>query len=438
MELVSKLFLEYDLIGLTETHVPHKSFGVPGWRTYAAPRTLRKKEGDKSGGVAVLVRGLLEASVLRELGVADGVPPETVALEFPGWLFNSQRNVVIVLSYATRPGVKNDAYKAKYEAAVLDMLRAFCFKLRERSFEIVLMGDFNAYTRTEIGWNGQCANWTEVGDATFARTSACKQSKVDANGQGLLRLCQEVELRILNGLRTDGRAFDGSITRPSKGKREHRGLQRTGLVYLVGKARAAFHAVARLVGGVGGSEGDQAKAELDGSVIDYVISSEALISCVERLQVMPRVKDVTRLDRYLSDHCPVSIEFYYTRTGADAGVTSSVATQCTAARTSQLMGWRFLGSYSEETCAAILESMKARPDRANFRTELEKHGPTAAYRLIHQWLREEWTAAGVETVLGDGSSSGDRAGQLPTRKVLANSKIPGKLEVTTGSELYTY
>ena len=70
----------------------------------------------------------------------------------------------------------------------------------------------------------------------------------------------------------DGRELDGSITRPSKGKREHRGLQRTGFVNLVGKARAAFHEVARLVCGAGGKEGDQAQAELDGSVINYVIS----------------------------------------------------------------------------------------------------------------------------------------------------------------------
>ena len=109
-----KLFSSYDQVALTETHIPHDTFGFPGWSVFASPRQLKKYTGDTAGGVAFLLRGLLLRSLLKEYKSTDGLPPECAALEFPAHVFGISQNVVILLAYVTRPGKVTNAYKQKY------------------------------------------------------------------------------------------------------------------------------------------------------------------------------------------------------------------------------------------------------------------------------------------------------------------------------------
>ena len=38
-----KLLSGYHLVALTETHIPHDTFGFPGWTVFASPRKLKKR-----------------------------------------------------------------------------------------------------------------------------------------------------------------------------------------------------------------------------------------------------------------------------------------------------------------------------------------------------------------------------------------------------------
>ena len=99
-----------DLVALTETHIPTKIFGMPGWTVFAAPRTLRIADGERHGGVALLLRGALREGLVRRLGEVDRVPPESVAVELEGRLFGSSRNVIAIVSYTTRAGTVANTY----------------------------------------------------------------------------------------------------------------------------------------------------------------------------------------------------------------------------------------------------------------------------------------------------------------------------------------
>ena len=80
-------------------------------------------------------------------------------------------------------------------------LADFARELRLAGYEILLMGDMNAYTRTAIGFDGESAIF---GEGLFSvdkrRRSQCKQQRLNSNGRALLSLCEQAELTILNDL----------------------------------------------------------------------------------------------------------------------------------------------------------------------------------------------------------------------------------------------
>ena len=114
-----------NMVGLTETHIPHETFGFPGWTVFSSPRCLRVAEGESRGGVALLLRGDALAGLVRHLGTDDGVPPETVAIELNGAMFRAERNVIIIVAYATRPGKIENLYKEKFGVPMLQLLDEF-------------------------------------------------------------------------------------------------------------------------------------------------------------------------------------------------------------------------------------------------------------------------------------------------------------------------
>ena len=81
--------------------------------------------------------------------------------------------------------------------------------------------------------------------SSASRFASCEQSILIEAGRELLSVCNSCELVILNGLRFANRIFDGSVTRPASGQGQR------------------------------------------GSVIDYFLSSEALVHSCSSLKVVP-------------------------------------------------------------------------------------------------------------------------------------------------------
>ena len=133
-----KLLSGYHLVALTETHIPHDTFGFPGWTVFASPRKLKKTAGDTAGGVAVLLRGLLLRSLHQEYKKTDGLPSECVALEFSTHVFGMiGQNVFILLAYFTRPGKITNAYKQKYRVDPFSLISHFMIELRNRNKHVI-------------------------------------------------------------------------------------------------------------------------------------------------------------------------------------------------------------------------------------------------------------------------------------------------------------
>ena len=194
-----------DIIGLAE----HKRGGdflhFPGYQIYKADRWdyARGQEGIstciKDGGALLLVAENRVEMVER---VLIGAPPETVAVLFKGALFGCQSPVAVIVIYglcATSP-----TYRDMFEclgSSQIALLADFARELRLAGYEILLMRDMNAYTRTATGFDGESAIFGEgIFSGDKRRRSQCKQQRLNSDGRALLSLCEQAELTILNGL----------------------------------------------------------------------------------------------------------------------------------------------------------------------------------------------------------------------------------------------
>ena len=462
VNLLQKLICPFELVALTETHVPHATFGFPGgWSVFAAPRILQSASGERHGGVALLLRGAALTRLVRRLGEADRVPPETVAVELEGSLFQIESNVIVIVSYVTRPGKIYNAYISKYGKSILSMLSDFIIYWRLQGFEVLICGDFNAYTQDSVGWTGtrgECVygdSKFENRDEEFRRLSDCKQT-IDGNGRELLQLCIDGELRILNGLRSSQRALklDYSVTRISEqGKSsEQQAGSRFSLVRK--RVKELLKTVTQTIGLDSLSQRWLAPSSAErheGSVLDYFAASSGLLQDCGTLVVLAR-------DEALSDHCPVRYscdktafpsvelenekmhreEFQWPKISAGSekdrkektstaslqsrsgksGATNLPSTASGSGRSSGLVpsrpyGWRFRGrssNFEADADAATIEISK-NPKKKDILPVLNSRGATEAYRLIHSIARESWALAGVESSLTTGARQGPREGR---------------------------
>ena len=290
-------------MALAETHIPHDTFGFPGWTVFASPRKLKKTAGDTTGGVAILLRGLLLRSLVKEYLKNDGLPPECVALEFPAHVFGTiGQNVVILVVYVTRPGKVANAYKQKYGLDLFSLISRFIIELRNHNKQVILLGDLNAYTTDAIGWNGRDALWSDTADVNFCRKNACVYKSIDGNGRDLLRLCQAGELRILNGLSwPGGPALDSSPTRPpteSEASDRKRSTFDTTTDLMRRLTASSFQFALQFVANNIGRRSTPRDGDESGSVLDYAIASSSVITRVRSLTVLPS-------DGILSDNRPL-------------------------------------------------------------------------------------------------------------------------------------
>ena len=128
------------------------------------------------------------------------------------------------------------------------------FILLQRSFkrEVLLLGDLNAYTGIDQGWDGSEAQYCEQPYVQGARVSQCSANATVGRtmGRELLRLARTCELRIVNGLKRGQLVADGAVTRPE-----------------------------------GGSSVLKPSKRDVGSVIDYIIASEGVLQSITALEV---------------------------------------------------------------------------------------------------------------------------------------------------------
>ena len=101
----------------------------------------------------------------------------------------------------------------------MNALAEFIRALRLAGYEIVLCGDFNAYTKDHVGFAGDESEFNETipDDCAWPvrRKSACSHPRRNQNGKELIALCQNCELIIVNGAMVDGKLFDSGCTRDS-------------------------------------------------------------------------------------------------------------------------------------------------------------------------------------------------------------------------------
>ena len=172
----------------------------------------------------MLVRPSSLSYLVRQ--ITDDAPPECVALEFSGAFFKTMMNVVIVLTYvAPETSIIRMRYENEFGMSHLEVVSQFCNAIRATGREVLLVGDFNAYTGNSAGFGG---SEPELGDFRVTlqgRVTRCSQARSNAHGRSLINLCNENELCILNGLQyvkppsvratgTDGSVvFDPECTR---------------------------------------------------------------------------------------------------------------------------------------------------------------------------------------------------------------------------------
>ena len=124
----------------------------------------------------------------------DSVPPETVAVELDGALFNCARDVALLCAYltpATTPACA--ALRSALGMTQLEALKAYILKLR-KDYEVILTGDLDGWTGCDAGWDGEDAAFTDIPYLEGERISECSRT-VGPRGGELLRLARAAELR---------------------------------------------------------------------------------------------------------------------------------------------------------------------------------------------------------------------------------------------------
>ena len=103
------------------------------------------------------------------------------------------------------------AHHISQTKALADCIRAF----RLAGLEVVLCGDFNAYTIDHVGFTEKESEFHDTlpdeCDWPIRRKSACTHPQRNQNGRELIELCQCCELVVVNGALVDGKFFDSGL-----------------------------------------------------------------------------------------------------------------------------------------------------------------------------------------------------------------------------------
>ena len=102
-------------------------------------------------------------------------------------------------------------------------------------------------------------------------------------------------------------------------------------------------------------------------------------------------------DAHYTDHRPVTLTFAHSATCEEAASTDGHPPAATP------VGWRFHDTITEEHKAHVVTELETDPRLASFHPILETAGATAAYRLLHEIIRDAWSVVGITVCQDSGS-----------------------------------
>ena len=324
---------------------------LEGFTAYPSPRTDicdGKHVTCTDGGVVLYVAEALEKYFVQDHTSVEY--PEVAAVEFAGALFGVESNVIIIAAYiscALLPASKRyfDSRHISQTDALAELIRAFRFA----GYEVLVTGDFNAYTVDHCGFAGDETQFDHSLpggiDWPIRRKSGCSHRLKNTNGRELISLCQSCELVLVNGVTTGSKNFDSSCTRNST----------------------------RVAGG---------------SVIDYVAASPNVFASFDNLEVVPPVSSDNKL-----------VFGWYGKPLSSSLPTRPMHSSCELRDGPE--GWCFLGSLSEELQNDFVARLMVDPrlgqisalcDDAKF---TQKSAEFALHSL-HELIRDSWQACGLK------------------------------------------
>ena len=316
----------FHILGFSEPQMS-ADYRVRGFIVYHEPRRLGNFSANK-GGFSVWLKISVHCDYRPER-LTENTPPESVCILFrDGSLFGVKSAVVLIGAYVTNDVNINKAYERKLGRSLIEELSEYIYMQRMNyNREVILMGDLNAYTGQHAGWDGSDAYFStdyEEGE----RRSYCNAER-NARGTELVRLAQLNELRVLNGLELSKFSGDPFITRPSVG-----------------------------------CDVAPPSREEPGTVLDYVLASEAALQSFSKLTVGAGM--------HSSDHRPVRFVWR----GGGAGADGSSADAAPRGERSGPLGWRLSGHPTDEQQRAVAEVLA--PDRrlGDVCTVLERTRPS--------------------------------------------------------------
>ena len=207
-EDVLKVINSCHIFGVTETHLlPSYGKQLVGYKDFHSFRKQGKRKNYNSGGLSVYIRDERDG-----VSVKHGETPDFIWVELKKQYFNLQENVYIGFVYIAPVNSNiNDRDCTAYESLEKDISK---FSLKG---DVMLLGDFNSrVSRLSDYINNDDDKHTPIPDTYIS--DECENLLVRQNedintneyGKQLLSLCQEYQLRILNG-RTLG-DLNGKLT----------------------------------------------------------------------------------------------------------------------------------------------------------------------------------------------------------------------------------
>ena len=338
---------------------------LDGFKAYYSPRT--ELQNGKSlrctdGGVVLFVAEDIADSYFVMDHTTEAFP-EVAAVEFLGSLFGLENNVIIIATYISCSNLDAsqrylETHHISQTMALADFIRAF----RLAGFEIVLCGDFNAYTIDHAGFTETESEFHDTlpdeCDWPIRRNSACTHLRRNQNGKELIALCQSCELVVMNGALVNGKFFDSGCTRDSH----------------------------RVTGG---------------SVIDYVLASP---------RIFPRLVSLRVSNPGYSDHNAFTLGWLGKDPQVHAKDRNKVNRQVSGKPSSGPKGWCFLDSLPEDKQNNFVAHLAADPRLREIATVCEGDDFTQdsaefSLRRLHELIRDAWGACGLKVHIISGKTA---------------------------------
>ena len=200
---VQKLFENYKIIGLIETHHVQTEIGelhVNGFKCHSKCRPKSNKKGKKpSGGLAVYIHNSIKPGV----SILSRPGSESIWIKLDCHFFNLKQDVYSCFCYAAPA---NSPYLKRLDIDIYENLKSETSEFVGQG-SLCFLGDFNARTGTAPDFitNEDNTNISAAQSGLYSTDciGTCTRYNLDKGsnsyGTKLLELCRDTPLRILNG-----------------------------------------------------------------------------------------------------------------------------------------------------------------------------------------------------------------------------------------------